>query len=68
MIDSIYWLNGLLYLAMGFAAAWCVFSGIPRFLAFVWKGTKQVLQILAGILGAAALIGVSCWVVVNFLV
>ena len=47
MIDSIYWLNGLLYLAMGFAAAWCVFSGIPKFLAFVWKGTKQVLQILA---------------------
>lgn len=68
MIDSIYWLNGLLYLAMGFAAAWCVFSGIPRFLAFVWKGTKQVLQILAGILGASALIAVTCWGIWTYLV
>ncbi len=68
MIDSIYWLNGLLYLVIGFAAAWCVFSGIPRFLGFVWKGTKQVLQILAGILGASALIAVTCWGIWAYLV
>lgn len=68
MYDAYDWFTILYYVMLGIALGWLALSGIPRFLAFVWKGTKQVLQILAGILGAAALIGVSCWVVVNFLV
>ena len=68
MYDAYDWFTILYYVLLGITLGWLVLSGIPKFLAFVWKGTKQVLQILAGILGAAALIGVSCWVVVNFLV
>ena len=68
MYDAYDWFTILYYVMLGIALGWLVLSGLPTFLAFVWKGTKQVLQILAGILGAAALIGVSCWVVVNFLV
>ena len=68
MYDAYDWFTILYYVMLGIALGWLALSGIPKFLSFVWKGTKQVLQILAGILGAAALIGVSCWVVVNFLV
>ena len=56
MYDAYDWFTILYYVMLGITLGWLALSGIPKFLAFVWKGTKQVLQILAGILGASALI------------
>ena len=68
MYDAYDWFTILYYVMLGIALGWLALSGIPKFLAFVWKGTKQVLQILAGILGASALIAVTCWGIWTYLV
>ena len=51
MYDAYDWFTILYYVMLGITLGWLALSGIPKFLAFVWKGTRQVLQILAGILG-----------------
>ena len=53
MYDAYDWFTILYYVMLGITLGWLALSGIPKFLAFVWKGTRQVLQILAAILGAA---------------
>jgi hypothetical protein len=68
MYNAYDWFTILYYVMLGIALGWLALSGIPKFLAFAWKGTKQILQVVFGILGAGCLIGAGCWVVVTYLV
>ena len=56
------------YVTLGYFIAWLFTKGIPAFVKWFAEGVKKVLQIVFGMLGTAALIGLAVWAVTTYLV
>ena len=56
------------YVILGYFIAWLFTKGIPAFIKWFAEGVKKVLQIVFGVLGTAALIGLAVWAVTALMV
>ena len=62
-MEVTYLTYALVWISIGVIVGLLVFYGLPSFLSWAWKNTKDVLGKVVGIVGAAAIILFGLWLV-----